>query len=86
MLALLAAALFQLWDGRMLPAQEWLRHGDEYVVTLGDGSTLILREQEVKDVQLAGPGPFHFAVSIHDDAQKDEHAQMGRDVLLLRLR
>ncbi|MBI2528330.1 MAG: hypothetical protein HYV93_20410 [Candidatus Rokubacteria bacterium] len=64
-LALLAAALLHLWDGRTLPVQEWLRRGDEYVVTLG---------------------PFHFAVSIHDDAQKDEHAQMGRDVLLLRLR
>jgi hypothetical protein len=37
------------------------------------------------DVRLTGPGPFPFAVSIHDDAQKDEHAQMGRDVLLLRL-
>ncbi len=38
------------------------------------------------DVQLSGAGPFPLAVSIHDDAQKDEHAQMGRDVLLLRLR
>lgn len=38
------------------------------------------------DVQLTGPGPFPFAVSIHDDAQKDEHAQMGRDVLRLRPR
>jgi len=35
------------------------------------------------DVQLTGPGPFYFAVSIHDDAEKDEHAQMGRDVLRL---
>ena len=49
-LAFLAAALFQLWDGRTLPVQEWLRHGDEYVVTLGDGSVLILREQEVKAI------------------------------------
>ena len=38
------------------------------------------------DVQLTGPGPFYFGVSIHDDAQKDEHAQMGRDVLRLRLK
>lgn len=38
------------------------------------------------DVQFDGPGPFHFAVSIHDDAEKDEHAQMGRDVLRLHLR
>lgn len=38
------------------------------------------------DVQLTGPGPFHLAVSIHDDAAKDEHAQMGRDVLRLELR
>jgi hypothetical protein len=38
------------------------------------------------DVQLTGPGPFNFAVSIHDDAHKDEHAQMGRDVLQLRLK
>jgi hypothetical protein len=36
------------------------------------------------DVQLTGPGPFYFAVSIHDDAEKDEHAHMGRDVLRLR--
>ena len=38
------------------------------------------------DVQLTGAGPFNFAVSIHDDAHKDEHAQMGRDVLQLRLK
>ena len=38
------------------------------------------------DVQFAGPGPFYFGVSIHDDAEKDEHAQMGRDVLVLRLK
>lgn len=38
------------------------------------------------DVQLTGPGPFYFGVSIHDDAQKDEHAQMGREVLRLRLK
>lgn len=37
------------------------------------------------DVQFTGPGPYLFAVSIHDDAEKDEHAQMGRDVLRLRL-
>ena len=37
------------------------------------------------DVQFTGPGPYHCAVSIHDDAEKDEHAQMGRDVLRLRL-
>jgi hypothetical protein len=38
------------------------------------------------DVQLTGPGPFFFAISIHDDAEKDEHAQMGRDVLRLHFR
>lgn len=38
------------------------------------------------DVQLTGPGPFHFAISIHDDDDKDGHAQMGRDVLRLHLR
>lgn len=37
------------------------------------------------DVQFTGPGPFYFGVSIHDDADKDDHAQMGRDVLRLRL-
>ena len=38
------------------------------------------------DVQLTGPGPFFFGISIHDDAEKDEHAQMGRDVLRLHVR
>lgn len=38
------------------------------------------------DVQLAGPGPFFFAISIHDDADRDEHAHMGRDVLRLLLK
>ena len=49
-LALLAAVLFRLWDGRTLEVKEWLKHGDEYVVTLADGTTLILREREVKEV------------------------------------
>ena len=53
---LLAAAIFQLWDGRTLLATEFIRHGDEYVVTLPDGSTVILRQQEVRDVQPA-PAP-----------------------------
>lgn len=38
------------------------------------------------DIQFSGLGPFYFAVSIHDDAEKDEHAQMGRDVLRLNLK
>ena len=38
------------------------------------------------DVQLAGPGPFFLAISIHDDADRDEHAHMGRDVLRLLFR
>lgn len=37
------------------------------------------------DVHFTGAGPFDFAVSIHDDAERDEHAQMGRDVLRLHL-
>ena len=48
MLALLAATIFQLWDGRELEVKEWLRHGDEYVVTLSDGRVLILRAPEVR--------------------------------------
>lgn len=36
------------------------------------------------DVQFAGPGPHYLAVSIHDDAERDEHAHMGRDVVSLR--
>lgn len=48
--ALLAAALFHLWDGRTLQAIEWVRHGEEYVVTLSDDSVLILRAQEVREV------------------------------------
>jgi hypothetical protein len=50
LLALVATALFHLWDGRTLQVKEWIRHGDEYVVTLADGTTLVLREQEVKEV------------------------------------
>jgi hypothetical protein len=41
---------------------------------------------DADDVQFTGSGPFYFAVSIHDDAEKDEHAQMGRDMLRLHLR
>jgi hypothetical protein len=40
---------------------------------------------DARDVQFKGAGPFYFAVSIHDDAARDEHAQMGRDVLKLAL-
>ena len=54
MLALLAAAIFQLWDGRSLEVKEWLRHGDEYVVTLTDGRVLILRQQEVREIAPQG--------------------------------
>ena len=47
---LLAAAVFRLWDGRTLEAVDWVRHGEEYVVTLSDGRVLILREQHVREV------------------------------------
>ncbi len=56
-LSLLAATLFHLWDGRTLLAAEWIRHGDEYVVTLRDGTTVILRQQEVRQVGPAGEEP-----------------------------
>jgi len=45
-----------------------------------------LETGDENDIQLTGPGPFYFAVSIHDDGEKDEHAQMGRDVLKLRVK
>lgn len=48
--ALAAAALFHLWDGRVLEVRQWLVHGDEYVVTLADGGTLIVRASEVREI------------------------------------
>jgi hypothetical protein len=42
-----------------------------------------LSTRDADDVQFSGPGPWLLAVSIHDDAERDEHAQMGRDVLRL---
>ena len=47
---LLAATIFRLWDDRALVATEWIQHGDEYVVTLHDGTTVILRQQDVREV------------------------------------
>lgn len=55
--ALLAAALFHLWDGRTLDVGEFIRHGDEYVVTLRDGRTLILRQAEVREIAPARDEP-----------------------------
>ncbi len=49
-LALLAAAIFHLWDGKALPATGWVAHGDEYVLTLEDGAVLILRQREVREI------------------------------------
>ncbi|OGL20588.1 MAG: hypothetical protein A3F92_09215 [Candidatus Rokubacteria bacterium RIFCSPLOWO2_12_FULL_71_22] len=51
LVALLAATILRLWDGRTLEAVEWIRHGEEYVVTLRDGTVLILRAQEVREVE-----------------------------------
>jgi hypothetical protein len=51
---LLAAALFRLWDGRVLEVEQWITHGDEYVVTLGDGNTLIVPQREVREIVPAG--------------------------------
>jgi len=56
LVALLVATIFRLWDGRVLEAVEWIRHGEEYVITLRDGTTLILRQQEVREVRQA-PAP-----------------------------
>ncbi len=53
-LLLLAAAVFRLWDGQTLIATGWVQHGDEYVVTLRDGTTVILRQQEVRELDPAG--------------------------------
>lgn len=56
--------------------------GGHWTVELGRRLTT----DDEADVQFSGPGPFLFAISIHDDAEKDEHAHMGRDVLRLHLR
>ncbi len=53
-LLLLAATVFHLRDGRTLVAKDWIRHGDEYVVTLRDGTVVILRQQEVRELEPAG--------------------------------
>jgi hypothetical protein len=54
--ALVLAAIFHLWDGRTLEVREYLQHGDEYVVTLPDGSMRIVRQAEVREV-VAGARP-----------------------------
>ncbi len=60
--------------GQVIPAA-WAVEIRRALVT-GDGN----------DIQLGGSGPSYFGVSIYDDAEKDEHAHMGRDVLLLRFK
>jgi hypothetical protein len=47
---LLAAALFRFWDGRVLEVEQWIAHGDEYVVTLPDGKSLIVPQREVREI------------------------------------
>lgn len=59
-LVLLGAAVFHLWDGRRLEVGEWIRHGDEYVVTLASGEMQILRQSEIRRVEerpAAAPAP-----------------------------
>jgi len=53
-LAVLAATVFHLRDGRTLVAVDWIRHGDEYVVTLREGTTIIVRQQDVRELEPAG--------------------------------
>jgi hypothetical protein len=65
-----AAMLFHLRDGRVVAAAEWLRHGDEYVVTAQDGRVLILRQQEIREMVPARSERGH--------AGRDEAAVPGR--------
>lgn len=66
-LALLVAATFHLWDGRVLEVTEWIRHGEEYVVTLRDGSTLVVRQQEVREVATVLGGGVSTAAAAEVD-------------------
>jgi len=66
-LALLVAATFHLWDGRVLEVTEWIRHGEEYVVTLRDGRTLVVRQQELREIAAVLGGGVSTAAAAEID-------------------
>lgn len=55
--------MIRLWDGATLEVSDWMRHGDEYVVTLPGGEVRVLRQQDIREIVPEG----------------DEDAHAGRD-------